>query len=400
MATLVLAGLVLLMALTGGDQVPTVTAVPALVENLTAAVASNGKIEPIIPHTLRAQFATFVERVHVREGQAVSRGQPLLDLEAEEARAELARAREALLAAEDQLRIAQMGGPPEELARLEGDLRKTEAEVVRLRREREALRRLAEKQAATADEVERTHVALTRAEADWQRLQKEQSELTRRAQSDLERARLQRERTRNDVLAWQEKVRSARLTAPVTGTLYALPVRVGDFVRAGDLLAEVADLNRVRLRAYVDEPELALLAEGQPVEITWDALPGKTWAGQTDQIPRQVVPRGTRSVGEVLCSIANAGLELLPNVNVNVRILVRQKASALVVPRAAVRGDASRRYVFLVEGDHLRERPVTVGTASADKYEILAGLSPGDRVALPGDVPLRDGLHVRVMEQK
>lgn len=364
-------------------------------QNLHASVTSNGKVEPIAPHVLRALFSTFVERVVAVEGQAVRRGDVLLELDATEARAQLARARDDLLAAEDLLRAARAGGPPERVARLNSDLRKAEAETERLRAEYESLERLLAKQAATPDEVARAKLSLERAEADLQRLKLEQEELARQAKLDLERAELMIQRAQNEIRSWQEKVRAARVTAPVNGTVYSLPVRPGDYVRTGDLLAAVADLTRVRVRAFVDEPELGPLATGQRVEITWEAMPGRTWTGETTHIPRQVVARGTRSVGEVLCSIENQHGELLPNTNVYVRILVEERKNALVVPRPAVRGDGTNRYVFVVKGGRLERRTVRVGVASTQLYEILEGLAEGDQVALPGAEPLEEGMKIR-----
>jgi hypothetical protein len=130
----------------------------------------------------------------------------------------------------------------------------------------------------------------------------------------------------------------------------------------------------VRVRAYVDEPDLGWLAADQVVEITWDAKPGKIWQGRTELAPKQVVPLGNRSVGEVYCTVDNAAMELVPNVNVEVRILVRQSHQALSVPRAAVRTDDQTRYVYLLSDNRLQRREVTVGIASSTRDEVLSGL--------------------------
>ena len=74
----------------------------------------------------------------------------------------------------------------------------------------------------------------------------------------------------------------------------------------------MTDLRHVRVRAFVDEPDLGSLEPNQNVSVTWDAKPGLTWTGHTEQVPKQVVARGMRSVGEVLCSVDNDQLELLP----------------------------------------------------------------------------------------
>ena len=395
---------VLLVMLSGRQPVARVAVVKVVRENLSAVVSSNGKVEPITPYDLRAQFATFVDKVLVVEGQAVKRGQVLLLLNADEARAQLARAREELASAQDDLRVARAGGSAAEAAQIDSDLRKAEIERARLRRERDALERLVAKQAATKDELSQNQVQLERTETDLQRLRKAKEEFQRRAGLDVERATLRVEHFREEVRALEEKVRSARLTAPVNGTLYSLPVRERDYVKVGDLLAEVADLHRVRVRAFIDEPELGGLEPHQKVEITWDALPNRVWTGETEQIPKQVVARVTRSVGEVLCSVPNDKLELLPNINVNVRIYMKQRPNALAVPRGAVRIEGGHRYVFVVEGgllgverSRLQKREIKVGIASATGYEVLEGLQEGETLALPGEVELKDGMTVRVV---
>jgi HlyD family secretion protein len=379
---------------------PEVSFVTVARENLGSSITSNGKVEPVEPHTLRALMDTFVASVAAVEGRAVRRGELLLTLDSAAARAALARARKDLLDAEEQLRAARAGGPAEERAQLESDLRKAEAELAKLRRERDALARLLEKKAATRDEVEQSRVALERAEAQMKYLHQRKEELSRQARLDVERAGLAAERARQEVRSLEDKVRSAELRPPVEGTLYSLPVRRGDFVKTGDVLAEVAALERVRVRAFVDEPELGLLEIGQAVEITWDALPGRVWTGRTENVPKNVVARGARSVGEVLCSVENARLELLPNTNVNVVIRMRERAGVLAVPRGAVRAEGHKRYVFVLDGSTLRRREVKLGMAGAAKFEILSGLKEGERVALPGEAELKDGLAVKAIEQK
>jgi multidrug efflux pump subunit AcrA (membrane-fusion protein) len=134
-----------------------------------------------------------------------------------------------------------------------------------------------------------------------------------------------------------------------------------------------------------------------PISVGW-SREGSVWTGQTEQIPKQVVPHGTRSVGEVLCSVDNAKLELLPNINVEVRIIVRKRAGVVIVPRAAVREEDGSHYVFVLSDDRLHRQKITVGVASASQYEVVAGLQVNDRVALPGDQDLRDGMEIQPTE--
>ncbi len=384
----------------GRGTKPEVTVLAVGRENLSAMISSNGKVEPLEPQVFRAPFDGFVSRVHAVEGRAVRRGELLLEMETAETAAALARAKEELVGAEEALRAARAGGAVAEVAQLERDVRANVAELVRLRGEQQALARLLAKQAATQDELDRNKLELERAEAQARLLQQKKEDLARRIRLDQERAALLVEHARNDVRSLEEKLLQARPTASANGTLFLLPVRARDFVHTGDVLAEVADLARVRVRAFVDEPELGALEAGQAVEITWDAAPGHIWNGRTESVPHAVVSRGTRSVGEVLCSMENAKPELMPNTNVRVLIRVRERQNAVVVPRGAVRVEGNRRVVFVLEGTRLRQREIRVGIAGATKFEVLEGLKEGERVALPGEVILRDGLEVSAVSPK
>ena len=68
------------------------------------------------------------------------------------------------------------------------------------------------------------------------------------------------------------------------------------------------------------------------------------------------------------------------------------------MPRAAVLYDKGQHYVFVYDGDKVHRRNISVGIASVSDYEVLSGLNVNDRVALPGDQELRNGMDVRATE--
>lgn len=390
--------------LSGRKPAPKISAVTPERQNLISSITSNGKVEPISPYVMRAELDTFVEKVYASEGQQVKKGQLLLELDVKDAAARLAETRAKLLQAENDLRAAKAGGKADDAAKVLGDLQKAQAERDRLQKNHEALLHLIAQQAATKDELALNDLDLTKAQAEVTRLTAAKQEFDRGVKLDADRSALQVDQLKNEVAALEEKVRQGRITAPVDGTLYSLPVKTGDFVKMGDSLAEMADLHKVRVRAFIDEPDLGGLEENEPVKITWDALPNKTWLGKTEIIPKQVVSRGTRSVGELLCSVNNDKLELLPNTNVNVRINSRERLGVLSVPRGAVEIEGGRRYVFVVKLSQLgvgkstlEKREIRVGIADATNYEVVSGLQEGELVALPGDVDLQDGMSVIVV---
>jgi HlyD family secretion protein len=404
--TLLLLGLAAIVAfvlvrISGRQPVAKISATRPVRQNIVASVSSNGKVEPIAPYMVLARLDTFVQKVYAAEGQSVKKGQLLLELDVKDATAQLAEAKAKLLRAQDDLRVAQSGGHADEAARVSEDLAKAQAARDRLQRNHDALERLLAQGAATKDELAANDLELAKARADVEKLTAAKAEFTRQVGLDVSRTQLAVQQAQNDIAALEEKVRQGRIVAPVDSTLYALPVKAGDYVKVGNLLAEMADLHKVRVRAFIDEPELGGLEPGLPVKITWDALPNRIWEGKTDIIPKQVVPRNSRSVGELLCSVNNDKLELLPNTNVNVKISLKERYDVVSLPRGAVETIGAKRYVFVVRdgvgNTTLEKREIAVGIADATSFEVQSGLQGDELVALPGDVDLRDGMAVKVV---
>src|ERR1700688_2621267 len=384
----------LLVFLGGRGSTARVAVADVARENLSSVVSTNGKVEPVMPRSFRAGYPTFVERVSAVEGQQVKRGQMLFILDDTEVQADLAQARADLATQEEALNVAKAGVHASQVATAAADLHKAQASRDQLHRDNETLTELVAEKAATPEELQQNRLQLTQVEADVQSFEKVKQTLDQQAQLDQGRVALLVEHARATVRDLEERLESAHGTAPFDGTLYSLPIRQGDFVKVGDLLAELADLHQVRIRAFIDEPELGRIAVNQSVEIQWDAQPGRVWNGRTEVLPKQVVTRGTRSVGELICSVTNDRLDLLPNTTVDVHIHITERPPALVVPRGAVSIEGDKRFVFRVEDNRLHRRFIKVGVANPTKIEVLSGLSEGDVVALPGEVSLKENLRI------
>jgi HlyD family secretion protein len=155
----------------------------------------------------------------------------------------------------------------------------------------------------------------------------------------------------------------------------------------------------VLVRAFVDEPDIGRLQVGQKVELTWDAVPGRTWTGTVSTVPSTVKPRLSRNVGDTTCTIDNHDLRLLPNINVGVTIVVAEHDSVLTLQRDAVHTDDSKLYVFRIMHDRLQRQPVEISLQNLTRVEITGGLSEGASVALPAEESklLYDGAAVKVV---
>ena len=171
-------------------------------------------------------------------------------------------------------------------------------------------------------------------------------------------------------------------------------MRLGTYLNPGDIVANIGLMDRLRVRVYIDEPELGRVALGQPVTITWQALPGKQWSGTVEKKPTAIEALGSRQVGQVICDIENPERLLIPGTNVDATIRTGMVHGALVIPKETLRHDATGDYVFLLKGDTVEQRLVKTGNSSVTRIQVTEGLAEGDAVAMPSDATLKAGMKV------
>ncbi|MGH9442724.1 MAG: efflux RND transporter periplasmic adaptor subunit, partial [Thermoanaerobaculia bacterium] len=194
----------------------------------------------------------------------------------------------------------------------------------------------------------------------------------------------------------ERRVAALTLRATSAGVVFGLPRRLGERCEPGQVVASVADPAHLRVRARVDEPDLPRIAPGERISVTFDGLPDRQWPGHVTMVAAGLREYAGRRVGEVLGEIADPDRKLPPNASVNVSIITGEKKGALVIPRAALQRDGSRRWIFVPEGGRARRRDVTVGLLGISEAEITGGLRAGESVILPGATPLFEGLRVKV----
>jgi len=349
-------------------------------QTITSSISTNGKVEPVQNFEAHAPTQTTVRKVFVHEGDHVKAGQLLLELDDSAARSDAARAEAQVKAAQTDLTAVRAGGSHEEVFTNQTDLDRAKSELQAAQRNLTVMQRLQQTGAASPAEVQDAESRLKAAQLQVNLLQqKTQSRFT---SMDQQRAEAQLEQAKAAYSATQDLLAKSNIRAPFEGEVYFMNMKPGYFVNPGDLLVQVADLSRVVVRAFVDEPDIGRLVKGQQVMVTWDALPGRTWLGTLTQVPTTVITRGSRSVGEVTCDVDNSDRKLLPNVNVSVTIVTAKHENVLTVPREAVHQDDSGRYVLEVVNDRLVRRDVETSIANLTNIEITNGISEGAKIAL------------------
>jgi HlyD family secretion protein len=376
---------------------PEVDFVKVTRETLTSSLSTNGKVEPVEWMPVRSERSGVVTRVLISRGQQVQKDQPLVELDTRVASADLAKSQAAIQEAKAQEQVLTQGGRIAERQQIDSDLARARLDLEAAQKTYQALERLAAKQAATRQELDSARQLVDQLQLRIQSLEKSKTALVTGTDKEIAKARLQEAQSAAAVA--QNNLDLSTIRAPMDGTVYDFDLKQGSYVNPGDPIAKVGRVDRVRVTVYVDEPDLGKVREGEQVIITWDPLPGHQWKGRVDKLPTQIVPLGTRQVGEVGCIIENPDRDLLPNANINAEIQATVVENALAITKEAIRRQGSETGVLLLQGDRVAWRKVNLGISSYTKSQVLSGLTDGDAAALPSEKPIQNGSRVQPVFQ-
>lgn len=193
------------------------------------------------------------------------------------------------------------------------------------------------------------------------------------------------------------RLNQALLRSPLNGVVLERLTEVGNLLQPGGEVLRLGDLRQLKVVVEVSERELARLAPGQGATITFDAVPNRTYQGRITRISpaaadarlipvEVVIDNGDERLGSgLLARVAFQGAN----------------APRLMIPQSALSGfeegqlSSRQGSVFVVVGDRVQERQVTLGQRREGKVEILSGLNAGDRYVVRAGRPLRDGDKIR-----
>ncbi|HZY63913.1 MAG TPA: efflux RND transporter periplasmic adaptor subunit [Edaphobacter sp.] len=391
--------LIILLVRSFTRDVVEIRAAPVTYQNLVNSLHTNGKVEPINDFRAHAPAPGVVAKIFVKVGQTVKAGQLLLQMDDADAKARLAAANAALRTAQANLHDLEQGGTQSERIALSGDLSRQKTQQQQAMQDLASLKQLQQKGAASASEVASAEQRLQSINAALQNLQMRTTQSY--STPDRARAEAQLANAKADLAAAQKGYAGVDVRSPFAGSVYSIPVSQYDFVEAGKDLIGVADLSKVQIRAYFDEPEIGGLAVGQAVKIEWDAKPNQVWHGHVSRVPTTIMRFGTRNVGEAIISVDDAHGDLLPNTNVTVTVTTQQRFNVLSIPREALHTEGPRDYVYRVINNKLVVTPVQHGIVNLTRAEITGGLTDKDTVALGPTSSNRDlsnGLRVKIVE--
>lgn len=186
--------------------------------------------------------------------------------------------------------------------------------------------------------------------------------------------------------------------APFSGQVSLRRISVGAVVSAGDEIAVVSDIGKIKLDFSIPETMLVNVRVGQTINAKAAAFPDLTASGQIQAIDPVLNPQ-TRTA-TLRAVLPNRGGQLKPGMLMSVTIESMARTSVAVPELALVReGDSS--YVYIIGKDKKAKRlPVKTGGRDGNLIEITEGLMAGDAIVIEGVVKLTDGAAVRTGKAK
>jgi HlyD family secretion protein len=311
---------------------------------IVAKALAVGTVEPETEITVKSKVSGVVQQAFAEEGDYVEEGAPLLEIRPDPTPLELVEARRAL------------------------EMR--EIAVENLRRERDRIRQLSERELAPQQELDSAERAYNEAALELTTA-KERLEL------------LETGRVTTEGGAVQSVVRS-----PITGYILERMVEVGDPVvplssyQEGTVLMTMADMDHLVFRGTVDEIDVGRLREGMPVTISVGALPGAVVEGFLARISLKARTEESATVFPVDIAIqAPEEVRLRAGFSANADILLEERRDVLVIPERVVTFEGDSAWVEVPGADGAREkRAIRTGLSDAINVEVLEGLEEADTV--------------------
>lgn len=376
------------------NQPPEVSFVRAVRETISSSVSTNGTVEPEEWAAAKAEIGGPVTRILVQLRQSVAAGEALAEIDTAQAQAEVRAAEARMEQIRTEYALLDQGGRAADQVEIQNQIEATTLALEQARRDYNSLLNLQANGAVLRAEVDAARDRVDTLTQQLNALRRRPATLVEPSARSAIDARLKEAEIQRD--AARLRIQRSTVRAPIGGVIYQFDLKPGAYLNPGDTVATIGVLSRVRIKVYVDEPDLGRVKRGMPVTITWDAVPGREWMGTVDRLPVQIVPLETRQVGEVICILPNPEGDLIPGTNVNAVIRSETVEGAITVAKEALFREDGQTGVYVLNGDKLAWRIVTQGVSNVTRTQVRE-LQEGDAVAIPGGRALGDGMVVRAV---
>lgn len=305
-------------------------------------------------------------RTQLQQAQArLQSAQASLDIVKEKTQADLLNAHDLVVQAQATLEAAQ-AGKEQNVVR--------EAEV---RNTREAIR-----------QAEAT-LSLRRANRTQDRIRKQARV---EAEGSLRQSRAALRQAEAQLRYQQAQLAKSFIRSPIDGTVLSVTTQQGETVTAGfqtQTLITVADLNRLEVRAYVDETDIGRVRLGLPAEVRVESYQDRSFHGRVTKIAAASTIKDNVVTYETTVAITDSNGLLRPDMTADVALVLGRRSGALLVPAEAVHREINRALVYVLHRgkqgkERVEARVVRIGASDGTQTEVISGLKEGEEVVLAG----------------
>jgi membrane fusion protein, multidrug efflux system len=190
-----------------------------------------------------------------------------------------------------------------------------------------------------------------------------------------------------------------RIVAPFSGIIGAREISLGEFIRTGQAITNLAQINELRVKFSAPERYLGKLKDQAQVDVSTTAYPGYKLIGRIEVI-EPVIDSDTRSA-RVIAIVSNPDEKFRPGMSANITAILSKRPNALTVPNEAVFFNGDQSFVYRVKKDSTVSKvSLTLGARLPDVVEVLQGLNDGDTIVRAGYQKLYDGARIQPISSR
>ena len=185
------------------------------------------------------------------------------------------------------------------------------------------------------------------------------------------------------------------ISSPLKGTIKTRHIKVGEFVRKGDKLVEILDIDRILVKVNIPEQEILSIQVGQNVEVALYIMEKKTFFGRVKNIGLEADSSNRTFPVEIL--VDNKERQLRAGMLARATFTKNVDQDQIVIPRHTILERDQGRVVYVFEDGKAFRRDITIGLSQLDQVQVVQGLNKGELIVVEGHTKLTDGEEVNVV---
>jgi RND family efflux transporter MFP subunit len=363
--------------------------------DITVTATSTGTIKSDREAKITAQRIGRITRLYFDEGDIVKEGQVVAELDSDEAYYNM-RLSEATLS-KTRFILDQMRASYESMkVDVEKNIEKAKAVMNEVDNRRKRLLELKERGYVTEMDVDMVQKEYEVAKANLdstiasrENLRAKESEI--RAQEEVVKEAL------NSFNLAKLNYEYSFIRSPISGVITSRPVKIGEGVNKGSLVATIVSTESMYIEAFIDEADVARVRTGQVVNVTMDSYPGRIFRGEVYRISPVVLggKQETRTF-EVRVRLTEGDVHIKPGMSADIEIIVESIPDVIVIPSQSIVEREGKRYVYTVRDSRAHQRLVNTGRFNWTFFEVLSGINEGDEIIVNPEVSgLKEGAKIK-----